>query len=584
METRAAEETFLYRLASFPVRLWRRWASPPRPPIETDDFYAGAAVLRGAEVLEALAGRYGAATRISTGGQRAVTLYSAIPVLDRGTVAGAVLASQSTYRILVDLYDLRLDVFVLFLASIAAAAALSLLAAATITRPIRRLRDQAQSVLDARGRLAGRFEPSRRRDEVGDLARSLGDLSRDLERRVGLLESFASDVAHELRNPLASIRSAVELALSVEEPVARSRLLESAIEDTRRMERLLAGVREVSLLDAGAAPEAEETLDLREAAGHVVESVRLARPDARVRLSVEGDHASVSMPPGRLAQVIANLVENAVDFSPPDGHVRVAVSRDGGGGAGPAPAVLLTVTDEGPGIPADVIERIFDRFYTWRPGGEAGTHAGLGLAIVKAIVEGRGGSVRAESLPGRGARFEVRLPRPGPGGTGLTAARRLPPFSRLLVVPADAPGQGLRARLLRQAGAHVGLALQVLQLPLQREPVLVAAGVEHALGEGLLHRASRLAPVRAIGKPAALGELGDVRERVVERVGACPEPERPQPRGVDEQRARGEPDQPARGGRVPPPQVVRPARPGGEHLLAREPVHDRRLADPGAAR
>jgi two-component system sensor histidine kinase ChvG len=175
------------------------------------------------------------------------------------------------------------------------------------------------------------------------------------------------------------------------------------------MERLLAGVREVSLLDAGAAPEAEEAVDVREAAGHVVEAVRLARPGARVRLAVEGGRATVLMPPGRLAQVIANLVENAVDFSPPDGLVRVAVSRDDGSG-GFAPAVLLAVTDEGPGIPGDVIERIFDRFYTWRPGSEAGAHAGLGLAIVKAIVEGRGGTVRAESLPVRGARFEVRLP------------------------------------------------------------------------------------------------------------------------------------------------------------------------------
>jgi two-component system sensor histidine kinase ChvG len=138
--------------------------------------------------------------------------------------------------------------------------------------------------------------------------------------------------------------------------------------------------------------------------------VRLARPGSRIRLSVEGGPASVRMPPGRLAQVIANLVENAVDFSPPDGLVRVAVSRDGGGDGGPAPAVVLAVTDEGPGIPADVIGRIFDRFYTWRPGSEAGTHAGLGLAIVKAIVEGRGGSVHAASLPGRGARFEIRLP------------------------------------------------------------------------------------------------------------------------------------------------------------------------------
>ena len=327
-DSTSAEETFLYRLASLPVRLWRRWVSPPRPPLETDDFYAGAAVLRGSEVLDALDGRYGAATRISTSGQRSVTLYSAIPVFGTGRVAGAVLASQSTYRILVDLYDLRLDVFILFLGSVAAAAALSLLAAATITTPIRRLRNQAQRVLDARGRLAGRFVPSKRRDEVGDLSRSLGDLSRDLERRVGLLESFASDVAHELRNPLASIRSAVELALSVEEPVERARLLESAIEDTRRMERLISGVREVSLLDSGAGPGTEETVDVFEAAERVTEAVRLARPDAPVRFRIEGERAAVRMLPGRLAQVIANLVENAADFSP-SGRAR---HRRGGAG------------------------------------------------------------------------------------------------------------------------------------------------------------------------------------------------------------------------------------------------------------
>ncbi len=402
----SAEETFLYRLASFPVRLWRRWVSPPRPPLETDDFYAGTTVLRGAEVLDALDGRYGAATRISTSGQRSVTLYSAIPVFGAGQVAGAVLASQSTYRILVDLYDLRLDVFILFLGSVAAAAALSLLAAATITVPIRRLRGQAQRVLDARGRLAGRFEPSKRRDEVGDLSRSLGDLSRDLERRVGLLESFAADVAHELRNPLASIRSAVELAITVEEPLERSRLLESAIEDTRRMERLIAGVREVSLLDSGAESETEETVDVLEAARRVVEAARLARPDAPVRFTIEGERAAVHMPPGRLAQVIANLAGNAVDFSPRGGLVTVAVAREDG----PCPMVVLSVADEGPGIPADVIGRIFDRFYSFRPDEEAKSHSGLGLAIVKAIVEGRGGSVRAANLPGRGARIEVRLP------------------------------------------------------------------------------------------------------------------------------------------------------------------------------
>ncbi len=152
--SRDAETLPLYRLASFPIRLARRLFAPPEPPYESGEFYSGAATLLGEELRAALAGGYGAATRISAGGQRSVTLYSAVPVMDREKVAGVVLVSQSTYRILRDLYELRLRVFEIFLVSIGAAVALSLVAGTTIVRPLTRLRRQAGQILDGRGRCA----------------------------------------------------------------------------------------------------------------------------------------------------------------------------------------------------------------------------------------------------------------------------------------------------------------------------------------------------------------------------------------------------------------------------------------------
>jgi len=249
--SRPAQQTFLYRMASFPVRAWRRYLRPPQPPPDADEYYSGARVLAGPEIADALAGGYGAETRISTG-QQSVTLYSAIPITSRGKVIGAVLVSQSTFRILSDLYALRLDIFRLFLWSVATAVVLSLLVSSTITVPVRRLRDRARAILDPRGRLLGGFVASRARDEVGELSRSLGELTARLQRHVRLLESFASDVSHELKNPLASIRAATEIALSSANAAERRAMLSMVQDDVDRMERLLTGVREISRIDSGA--------------------------------------------------------------------------------------------------------------------------------------------------------------------------------------------------------------------------------------------------------------------------------------------------------------------------------------------
>jgi two-component system, OmpR family, sensor histidine kinase ChvG len=414
---RTAQETFLYRLASFPVRLWRKYLHPPQPPAESDEYYAGAKVLGGQEIKDALAGGYGAVTRVSAG-QQSLTLYSAIPVPDRGRIVGAVLVSQSTYRMLSDLYALRLDIFRLFLWSVITAVVLSLLVSATITVPIRRLRDQAHAILDPRGRLLGGIVASRARDEVGELSRSLGELTARLQRHVRQMESFASDVSHEFKNPLASIRSAAEIANSSADPAERRAMLAMVLEDVSRLERLLTGVREISRIDSGAAEaEGGRAVDVKEIAARVVSSARRRGNGGEVTFVVEGEGAAAWIPPGRLEQVVENLVDNAVSFSPAGGVVKVTVGKDDG-------FAVLRVSDQGPGVPSENRGRIFDRFFSFRPGEKKGTHAGLGLSIVKAIAESHGGAVGLADPPPAspqgsagtacGACFVVRLPSSGP--------------------------------------------------------------------------------------------------------------------------------------------------------------------------
>ncbi len=407
---RTAQETFLYRLASFPIRLWRKYLHPPQPPAESDEFYAGARVLSGPEIQDALAGQYGAATRV-TAGQQSLTLYSAIPIPNRGSIVGAVLVSQSTFRMLSDLYALRLDIFRLFLWSVVTAVVLSLLVSATITVPIRRLRDQAHAILDPRGRLLGGIVASRARDEVGELSRSLGELTARLQRHVRQMESFASDVSHEFKNPLASIRSAAEIANSSRDPEERRAMLSMVLEDVSRMERLLTGVREISRIDSGAVDgEYDAAVDVKEIAARVVSAARRRSNGTHVTFVVEGEGATAWLPPVRLEQVLENLVDNAASFSPPGGVVRVSVGKDEG-------FAVLSVRDEGPGVPREHRERIFDRFFSFRPREKKGAHAGLGLSIVKAIAESHGGTVTVDNTAGGGAAFEVRLPSSAGAGT-----------------------------------------------------------------------------------------------------------------------------------------------------------------------
>jgi len=408
-EPPGTRENPLYRFGAWLYRLVGRISrpfAPPEPPRDTEKVYPLGAPLLGPEVRAALAGRYGATIR-PTAGQRSVTLYSAIPVRSTDQVVGAVLVSQSTYRILLALYDVRLAIFRVVLAAVLVAAVLSLLVSATIARPLRQLRDEALALVDRRGRLRGRFRGSRRRDEIGDLARALEELTGRLERHLRFTESFASDVSHELKNPLASIRTATEMLDEVDDPADRRRFLEIAWREVARMEHLLSSVREISRIDARLDAEPAGPVDLRELLPAVLGSFRLRAGDAvRIELRTPAEPVRTVADPERLAQVFENLLDNAAGFSPPGNAVTVELT-------GEPEAAVVTVDDRGPGIPEEHRERIFDRFFTWRPHEPQARngHTGLGLAIVKAIAEGYGGSVAVHNRPDGGARFEVRLPR-----------------------------------------------------------------------------------------------------------------------------------------------------------------------------
>ena len=319
-------------MASFPIRLWRKYLHPPQPPTESPtNTTRERRCSTGQEIKDALAGQYGAETRI-TAGQQSLTLYSAIPIPSQGRVAGAVLVSQSTFRMLSDLYALRLDIFRLFLWSVVTAVVLSLLVSATITVPIRRLRDQAHAILDPRGRLLGGIVASRARDEVGELSRSLGELTARLKHRVrsdGVLCLRCLARVQESRSP----RSAAprKSRTPAADPDERRAMLSMVLEDVSRMERLLTGVREISRIDSGAADEeGEVSVDVKEIAVRVVERGAPARERERVTYVVDGEGATAWLPPGRLEQVVENLVDNAASFSPPGGVVRVSVARDDG--------------------------------------------------------------------------------------------------------------------------------------------------------------------------------------------------------------------------------------------------------------
>lgn len=402
-----ARDDPLYRVGAWLYRQieWLLGASAG-PEAELADSGSVAAVVATPEVRAALAGRYGARARASPGGRRSMTLFSALPIWDGGRVVGAVEVSQSTTRLFRALDQTRLGVFKVFLASVAVAVVLSLLVSTTFVRPLRGLRDESRAILDRRGRLRGHFGGSRRRDEIGELARALEELTRRLEDHARFTESFAADLGHELKNPLASIRSATEILAEVDTAAERRRFLALVQREVARMEHLVTGSRELARIDAGIETEERRPVELNGFLAGIVEGYRLrAGSGPGIDFPPAPEPLSTLGVPERLTAVFENILDNARSFSPPAGTVRLHLAREGAW-------VVAAVTDEGPGLPPGSEELIFSRFYSYRPGQEKSDHGhtGLGLALVKAIVEGYGGSVAAATRLEGGTVLTVRLP------------------------------------------------------------------------------------------------------------------------------------------------------------------------------
>jgi two-component system sensor histidine kinase ChvG len=353
-------------------------------------------------IRAALDGHYRAAY-YPTPGQRSVTLYSAVPIRNGDRVVGAALVSQSTLRILQALYDVRLRIFEIVVLSIGFAVGLGFIMSTTIVRPLVRLRRAAVALSDRRATPAS-FRRVDRKDEIGDLARSLEELTARLDAHIRLLESFAGDVSHEFKNPLASIRVAAEVIASTDDPAERARLFGLLTRDVDRLERLVSGVRELARIDAQIAHEAMETVDLAALLESLGRGFAHRTVPVAVAVRASGD-VLVRGSSDRLAQVFENILENAAGFSPPGSPVGVVAGTD-------AEMCVVTIDDLGPGIPPAHFERVFERFFSFRPGeGGPRDHMGLGLAIARAIVEGYGGTIQARNRPEGGTRIEVRLPR-----------------------------------------------------------------------------------------------------------------------------------------------------------------------------
>jgi two-component system sensor histidine kinase ChvG len=370
------------------------------------------------EVVSALGGTKFSMVRRTTRGELIVSV--AVPVMRDDAPIGALLLSTQAGDIDGIIHAERIGIFRMFLVAAGVIVLMSILLAGTIAGPLRRLSaaaDRVRRSVKAREEIPDFAD---RQDEVGHLARAFRDMTNALYSRLDAIEHFAADVAHELKNPLTSLRSAVETLPLAKSDQSRARLLEVIQHDVRRLDRLISDISDASRLDAELAREDAEPVDLWRIAETVCAVQRdLAEPRRQTIVLRKdpkaGEHQRffVMGHDSRLGQVLTNLIDNARSFSPDGGTVTVTFRRAG-------LDVIVTVEDEGPGIRPDALERIFERFYTDRPEAESfGNNSGLGLAISRQIVEAHRGSIVAENRldPADadrvlGARFTVTMPAP----------------------------------------------------------------------------------------------------------------------------------------------------------------------------
>ncbi len=369
------------------------------------------------EVVLALDGSPGSVVRVNDRGKLIVSV--AVPIQRSRVIAGALLLSTRDGEIDEIVQAERWGIVRLFFIAALVTGTLSILLAGTIAGPVRRLSEAAQRV--RRGVKAREQIPdfSDRKDEIGMLSQSLRDMTDTLYQRMDAIEAFAADVSHELKNPLTSLRSAVETLPLARNDQSRERLVDIILHDVRRLDRLISDISDASRLDAELARLESERINLEA----LLETIVAIQDEigAKSGISVlfdckdeQNEGFDILGNDSRLGQVFVNLIDNARSFTPQDGEVRVSLTRT-------ANWVEITIDDDGSGIQAEDVSRVFERFYTDRPQGEEfGQNSGLGLSISKQIIEAYQGKIIASNRLGEvddtgiakvlGARFTVRIP------------------------------------------------------------------------------------------------------------------------------------------------------------------------------
>ncbi len=368
------------------------------------------------EVVAAMGGQKASMVRINDRGEVIVSV--AVPVQRFRAVHGALMLSTQGDDIDQMVTAERLAILKVFAVAAIVMIVLSLLLASTIAGPVRRLADSAERV---RRRIKTRVEIPNftgRGDEIGHLSGALRDMTDALYNRMEAIERFAADVAHELKNPLTSLRSAVETLPLARNEDSRKRLLAVIEHDVRRLDRLISDISDASRLDAELQRQDVAPVDMRKLLSTTASIANETRRsnDVGVETRFEGPAADAFAVAGhdlRLGQVMANLLSNAQSFSEAGAKVRVICRRL-------KSEIEIVIDDDGPGIREDALEKIFERFYTDRPHQGFGQNSGLGLSISKQIIEAHGGRIWAENRNGPkgldgeptilGARFVVRLP------------------------------------------------------------------------------------------------------------------------------------------------------------------------------
>lgn len=323
---------------------------------------------------------------------------------------GAVLlATENARDITVTVRAERLRISLVLAAGIITSIFLSLFLARTIVQPLQRLAGAAMRVRLGRAREVIVPRLPDRRDEIGLLARAVSDMTQALRKRIDATDSFAADVSHELKNPIASLRSALEGLRRIEDPALRARLMAIAEDDVLRLDRLVSDIAEASRMDAQLSRATFRTIDLGVLLTRLVRAHEMRGVDRGIRLRLDPPPFAMPSIMGeeqRLARVFENLIANGISFSPDGATVRIELTAD-------ADHATISVEDEGPGVPADERDAVFRRFHSHRPHGEDfGKHSGLGLAIARSILEGHDGTIAIEDQAdgASGARFVVRLP------------------------------------------------------------------------------------------------------------------------------------------------------------------------------